>query len=226
LVRLLIVEDSSLIRKLAQLAFPPPAYEIQEAANGLEGLTRLANARQPFDAIVLDLQMPDMNGVEFLRALQQRPHHRDTPVVIATSEGETSPLLAEARRLGVAAVVKKPWQPQAFAEVVKAAAADRRASGATTSAPARQPERLSDEDVRLLALAEHGHTYRPADVQRGDFEALVEHLRRLRERGLLRLDEGRIMRSQRGGYLMAGPCDLTEAGRQAIERDRRLGPRS
>ncbi len=118
-MRLLIVEDSALIRKLAQLAFPPQAYQIEEAANGLEGLTRLANARQPFDAIILDLQMPDMNGVEFLRALQQRPQHRDTPVVIATSEGETSPLLAEARRLGVAAVVKKPWQPHAMAELFR-----------------------------------------------------------------------------------------------------------
>ena len=72
-MRLLIVEDSALIRKLAQLAFPPPAYQIEEAANGLEGLTRLANARQPFDAIILDLQMPDMNGVEFLRALRRPP---------------------------------------------------------------------------------------------------------------------------------------------------------
>jgi CheY-like chemotaxis protein len=79
LVRLLIVEDSALIRKLAQLAFPPPAYEIQDAANGLEGLTRLANARHPFEAIILDLQMPDMNGVEFLRALQQRPVGYDCP---------------------------------------------------------------------------------------------------------------------------------------------------
>ena len=225
-MRLLIIEDSALIRKLTQLAFPPPGYEIQEAANGLEGLTRLANARQPFDAIILDLQMPDMNGVEFLRALQQRPQHRDTPVVIATSEGETSPLLAEARRLGVAAVVKKPWQPQAFAGVVQRAVADRRPARNGGPAPARPPQPLTDADVRVLGLAEHGHTYRPADAAGGDFEALVAHLRQLRERGLLRLEEGRIMRSQRGGYLMAGPCDLTEAGRQALERDRRLGPRA
>jgi CheY-like chemotaxis protein len=51
---------------------------------------------------VLDLQMPDMNGVEFLKALQQRPAHRNTPVVVATSEAESSPLRQEVRRLGVA----------------------------------------------------------------------------------------------------------------------------
>ena len=59
----------------------------------------------------------------------------------------------------------------------------------------------------------------------GLFDMLVDHLRQLRDRGLLRLDEGRIMKSQRGRYLMAGPCDLTDAGREALERDRRLGPR-
>lgn len=80
--------------------------------------------------------------------------------------------------------------------------------------------------MRLLGLAEHGHTYRPADARGEDFEAMVGLLRRLRDRGLLRLEEGRIMRSQRGGYLMAGPCDLTEEGRRVLERDRSLGPRS
>ena len=70
--------------------------------------------------------MPDMNGVEFLRALRQRPLHRDTPVVIATSERDDSPLLREVRRMGVAAIVKKPWKPQELALVVAQACAGRR----------------------------------------------------------------------------------------------------
>lgn len=85
--------------------------------------------------------------------------------------------------------------------------------------------KLSDADVRLLKLAEPGYTYRPGDAAEGVFDVLIDNLRQLRDRGLLRLDEGRIMKSQRGGYLMAGPCDLTEAGRGALDQDRRLGPR-
>jgi hypothetical protein len=85
---------------------------------------------------------------------------------------------------------------------------------------------LSDEEARLLALAEYGHTYRPTDASDADFEGLVGRLLHLRERGLLGLDEGRIMPSQRGACLLAGPCDLTEAGRQALTRDRGLGPRA
>jgi hypothetical protein len=91
--------------------------------------------------------------------------------------------------------------------------------------PNRRPQRLSDEDARLLALAEHGYTFRPKDASAGEFNALIGHLVELRDRGLLRLEDGRLMKSQRGGYLMAGPCDLTEAGHQALEHDRRLGPR-
>ncbi|MGN6392962.1 MAG: hypothetical protein ACTHM9_12030 [Gemmatimonadales bacterium] len=88
-----------------------------------------------------------------------------------------------------------------------------------------RPEPLSAADVRLLSQAEYGYTFRPSDAAEGVFDVLIDHLRQLRDRGLLRLEEGRIMKSQRGRYLMAGPCDLTEAGRQALEQDRRLGPR-
>jgi two-component system, chemotaxis family, chemotaxis protein CheY len=130
-MRLLIVDDSELMRKVTRLAFRGAA-DIEEATNGLEALARIATARHPFDAIVLDLQMPDMNGVEFLRALHQRPAHRDTPVVIATSEAESSPLLQEARRLGVAAVLKKPWKPHELSLAVEAA---------TRTAPPRKDTR-------------------------------------------------------------------------------------
>jgi two-component system chemotaxis response regulator CheY len=69
--------------------------------------------------------MPDMNGVEFLRALRQRPQHRDTPVVVATSERDDSPLMQEVTRMGVAAIVRKPWKPQELASVVAQACVGR-----------------------------------------------------------------------------------------------------
>jgi CheY-like chemotaxis protein len=122
-MRLLIVEDSAFMRKLTHQAFTPEEHELQEAADGVEALAILANSPRPFDAIVLGLRMPHMNGVAFLRALQERPEHRDTPVVVATGESDTSPLLQEARLLGVSAVVKKPWQPDALAQVVRRAIA-------------------------------------------------------------------------------------------------------
>jgi two-component system chemotaxis response regulator CheY len=120
-MRLLIVEDSALIRSVTRLAFPAAAHQLDEAENGRRALELLDGTLQPFDAIVLDLRMPEMTGVEFLQALRKRPVHRDTPVVVASSEAETSDLVREARQLGVAAIVKKPWKPQELAEVVSRA---------------------------------------------------------------------------------------------------------
>jgi hypothetical protein len=64
--------------------------------------------------------------------------------------------------------------------------------------PDHKDQRLTEADVRLLSASEHGYTFRPSDAAEGVFDVLVDHLRRLRDRGLLRLDEGRIMKSQLG----------------------------
>jgi two-component system, chemotaxis family, chemotaxis protein CheY len=113
------LEDSELIRKVTRLAFPFKEHELYEAEDGKAALELLDNTAEPFDAILLDLRMPRMDGCQFIRALRDRPRHRDTPVVLATSERETSELLQEARRLNPAAVVKKPWNPKALAELVR-----------------------------------------------------------------------------------------------------------
>jgi two-component system, chemotaxis family, chemotaxis protein CheY len=113
-MRLLVVEDSPLLRKMFGLAFPNQTNDLQPADNGRSALELLAGSDEPFDAVLLDLRMPDMNGVEFLRALRRQPVHRLTPVVLTTAESDESELLEQARALGVAAVVKKPWSPQAL----------------------------------------------------------------------------------------------------------------
>jgi hypothetical protein len=86
---------------------------------------------------------------------------------------------------------------------------------------------LSDADVRLLSRVEAGeHTFRPGigSSEGEDFDLLIQQLRSLRDRGLIRLPDSRIMRTQRGPLLGAGPCELTKAGRQALAQDRGLGP--
>jgi two-component system, chemotaxis family, chemotaxis protein CheY len=117
-MRLLVVEDSPLLRKMFGLAFPHQTNDLMPAESGRAAMELLEGSAQPFDAVLLDLRMPDMDGVEFLRALRQQPVHRRTPVVLTTAEADDSEMLAEARSLGVAAVVKKPWSPQALRTIV------------------------------------------------------------------------------------------------------------
>jgi two-component system, chemotaxis family, chemotaxis protein CheY len=117
-MRLLVVEDSPLLRRMFGLAFPKQTNDLQPADNGRSALELLAGSDEPFDAVLLDLRMPDMDGVEFLRALRRQPVHRLTPVVLTTAESDDSELLEQATTLGVAAVVKKPWSPQALRSAV------------------------------------------------------------------------------------------------------------
>ena len=92
-----------------------------------------------------------------------------------------------------------------------------------------RPANLSDEDFALLTRLEAGeHTFRPGTHPRPgeSFEGLVTQLLSLRERGLVRFADSKIMTRTDGKYLGVGPVDLTAAGREALERDRRMGPRS
>ena len=111
-MRLLVVEDSALLRKMFGLAFPHQFNDLRQAENGREAMELLGGTRDPFDAVLLDLRMPDMNGVEFIRALRREPVHGRTPIVLTTAEADESDLMREATALGVAAVVKKPWTPR------------------------------------------------------------------------------------------------------------------
>ncbi len=118
-MRLLVVEDSPLLRKMFGLAFPHQLNDLEPAENGRDAMALLDGSSEPFDAVLLDLRMPDMDGVEFLRAFRRQPVHGRTPVIVTTAESEDSELMAQARALGVAAVVKKPWSPQALRSVVQ-----------------------------------------------------------------------------------------------------------
>jgi CheY-like chemotaxis protein len=117
-MRLLLVDDSDLVRRMYGLAFFRHKHELVEAESGRRALELLDASGLPFDLILLDLNMPDMNGVEFIRTVHRRPLFK-IPIVVVTAEAETSELLQKARKLGVAAIVKKPWKPQELGDLVQ-----------------------------------------------------------------------------------------------------------
>jgi CheY-like chemotaxis protein len=108
-VRILVVEDSPLVQKMYGLAFSQRQNTLVTCDNGRDALDILSACGEAFELILLDLRMPDMNGVEFLKAV--RRHGLLTPIILTTAERDDSPLLVEAQALGVDAVVHKPWKP-------------------------------------------------------------------------------------------------------------------
>jgi CheY-like chemotaxis protein len=101
------------------LAFPKREHELTAVENGRIALTAIAESQQPYELILLDLCMPDMDGVEFIRAVRSNRALARIPIVLTTAEPEASDLMSQAKALGVAAVVRKPWKPQELRDVVR-----------------------------------------------------------------------------------------------------------
>jgi two-component system chemotaxis response regulator CheY len=108
---LLIVDDSQTIRRMVKVALAPLGLETLEAASGLEAIEQLAVA--PVQLMILDLNMPDMHGLEvlgFVRA-HQKFHH--LPIVVLTTRDDGASRDA-AMQAGATRYVTKPFQPQAL----------------------------------------------------------------------------------------------------------------
>ena len=102
----LIVDDSRVIRKVARRILEDLDFEIAEAADGMEALA-WCRAAMP-DAVLLDWNMPVMNGIDFLRALRREPGGEKPIVVFCTTENDMSHI-AEAIRSGANEYVMKPF---------------------------------------------------------------------------------------------------------------------
>jgi two-component system chemotaxis response regulator CheY len=109
--RVLIVEDSPAMRELLRLAVKRvPDVLIEQAEDGVAALRALVTARnegRPFHLVLLDLNMPVMDGMAVLERMREDRHLGDTQVAIVSTE-ESSDTEAEALRLGARFFVRKP----------------------------------------------------------------------------------------------------------------------
>ncbi|WP_028458082.1 response regulator [Chloroflexus sp. Y-396-1] len=119
---ILVIDDSEHVsRMLAQTVLPELGYRAAIALTGKSGLERL-RARLP-DLILLDLQLPDMNGLDFLRILTQEGI--DVPVILMTAHGSEM-IAVEAFRLGARNYLIKPFSDSEAREVIDQALRERR----------------------------------------------------------------------------------------------------
>lgn len=109
--RILAVDDSRMMLRLIRGAIEALGFQPLEAANGREALELLAEHSQEVALILLDWNMPQMNGIETLRALKGRPDTAHIPVMMVTTESEGAAVV-EAIRAGAAHYVTKPFTPQ------------------------------------------------------------------------------------------------------------------
>lgn len=117
--RILVVDDSDIIRSVVKKSLGMAGLELGavfEAADGRLALELLK--REWVDVVFADINMPNMNGIEMVRAMADDTLLREIPVVIISSD-QNQAKLAELNRLGVRACIKKPFRPEAFRGVIE-----------------------------------------------------------------------------------------------------------
>ena len=117
----MLVDDSISVRRLAQHLLISHGWQVETAADGLAALQRLHEGLQP-SVMLVDIEMPGMNGLELLRRLRQEPRWQQLSVVMLTAH-EAGPVSQQALDMGAQAYLTKPYSPQQLLAQVKRYAA-------------------------------------------------------------------------------------------------------
>ncbi len=106
MAKVLIVDDAAFMRQLLKKILLQEGYECAEAGTGLEAIAAYPNVRP--DVVTMDITMPDMDGIETLRALKK--NHPEAKVIMCSAMGQES-LVLDAIKAGAADFIVKPFKP-------------------------------------------------------------------------------------------------------------------
>jgi DNA-binding response OmpR family regulator len=143
--RILLIEDDARLAEMVSEYLGEAGFRVSIAAAGRAGLERLA--REPFDALVLDLMLPDMDGLDVCRELRAKS---DTPVLMLTARGDAADRIV-GLELGADDYLPKPFQPRELLARLRAIL--RRGKGrSAASKPLRFGRLEIDRDARAVRV--------------------------------------------------------------------------
>lgn len=117
-LRILIVDDSAVMRKIVERSLRTAGFDLSEVLEASNGAEALALAKSgSLNLILSDVNMPSMDGLEFLRNLATIDAAKDVPVVMITTEGSEA-RVKEAVSMGARAYIRKPFTPEHVKERV------------------------------------------------------------------------------------------------------------
>ncbi|MDE2479893.1 MAG: response regulator [Betaproteobacteria bacterium] len=112
---ILIVDDSASLRQVVNIALSSAGYEVIEACDGVDALSKLDGRK--VHLIISDVNMPNMDGISFVKEVKQHPRHKFAPVIMLTTEGQDAKK-EQGRAAGAKAWMVKPFNPPQLLDAV------------------------------------------------------------------------------------------------------------
>jgi len=114
--RILTVDDSASIRQMVSFTLKKEGYEVIEASDGRDALSKIRTG--PVNMVITDLHMPNMNGIDLIRALRADPSYKFIPILMLTTESHQDKKDL-GRQAGATGWIVKPFKPEQLIAVVK-----------------------------------------------------------------------------------------------------------
>ena len=112
---IMIVDDSASLRQVVAIALKGGGYDVLEACDGKDALAKMTG--QKINLIISDVNMPNMDGITFVKQVKQLPNYKFTPIIMLTTESQEGKK-QEGQAAGAKAWVVKPLKPEQMLNAV------------------------------------------------------------------------------------------------------------
>jgi len=113
---IMTVDDSVSVRMMVSFSLKGAGFDIVEAVNGIDALKKLDE--HDINMVVADVNMPEMDGIQFVRKMRAHPKYKFTPVVMLTTESHES-MKDKGREAGATGWIVKPFKPDQLISIVR-----------------------------------------------------------------------------------------------------------
>ena len=113
---IMTVDDSSSVRQMVGLTLKGEGYQVVEAVDGKDALTKVGGVT--IDMVITDLNMPNMDGIQLIRELRKLPAFKFIPIIMLTTESQAD-RKQEGKEAGATGWIVKPFKPEQLTGVIK-----------------------------------------------------------------------------------------------------------
>lgn len=114
--RVMTVDDSATVRQVLQMTLEGAGYEVLAAVDGADALDKLSDAS--IDMLVTDLNMPNVDGINLIRQVRQKPGNRFMPIIMLTTVSHPE-MKSAGKTAGASGWITKPFRPEQLLAVVR-----------------------------------------------------------------------------------------------------------